>query len=98
MQEAGIRRRPRRTGRKPRKPRKSRKTRRTRKTPPAQRGPPPPQPKVGDSVVIIIKPYKNNVTVQGIVKRVLTRRKFHSRGHKVELKNGTIGRIVKLIQ
>ena len=55
------------------------------------------QPKVGDTVVIIIKPYKNNVTVRGIVKRVLTRRKYHSRGHKVELRNGTIGRIVKLV-
>ena len=72
---------------KPRKPR----------TPPAQRGPPPPQPKVGDTVVIIIKPYKNNVTVRGIVKRVLTRRKYHSRGHKVELRDGTIGRIVQLV-
>ena len=72
--------------------------RRPRRTPIAQRGPPPPQPKVGNLVVIIIKPYKNNVTVQGIVKRVLTRRKFHSRGHKVELRDGTIGRIVKLIK
>ena len=83
-QEAGKRRKP----RKPRKPKR---------TPPAQRGPPPPQPKVGDTVVIIIKPYKNNVTVRGIVKRVLTRRKYHSRGHKVELRDGTIGRIVQLV-
>ena len=72
--------------------------RRPRRTPIAQRGAPPPQPKVGNLVVIIIKPYKNNVTIQGIVKRVLTRRKFHSRGHKVELRDGTIGRIVKLIK
>ena len=86
MQEAGKKRRGR--GR-PRKPRR---------TPIAQRVPPPPQPKVGNLVVIIIKPYKNNVTVQCIVKRVLTRRKFHSRGHKVELRDGTIGRIVKLIK
>ncbi|SVA11225.1 uncharacterized protein METZ01_LOCUS64079 [marine metagenome] len=89
MQEAGKRRRGRPRRGRPRKPRR---------TPIAQRGPPPPQPKVGNLVVIIIKPYKNNVTVQGIVKRVLTRRKFHSRGHKVELRDGTIGRIVKLIK
>ena len=76
MQEAGKKRRGRPRRGRPRKPRR---------TPIAQRGPPPPQPKVGNLVVIIIKPYKNNVTVQGIVKRVLTRRKFHSRGHKVEL-------------
>jgi uncharacterized repeat protein (TIGR03833 family) len=91
MQEAGKKRRGR--GR----PRRGR-PRKPRRTPIAQRGPPPPQPKVGNLVVIIIKPYKNNVTVQGIVKRVLTRRKFHSRGHKVELRDGTIGRIVKLIK
>ena len=91
MQEAGKRPRGRPRGR-PRRPR------RPRRTPIAQRGPPPPQPKVGNLVVIIIKPYNNNVTVQGIVKRVLTRRKFHSRGHKVELRDGTIGRIVKLIK
>ena len=90
MQEAGKKRR---RGR----PRRGR-PRKPRRTPIAQRGPPPPQPKVGNLVVIIIKPYKNNVTVQGIVKRVLTRRKFHSRGHKVELRDGTIGRIVKLIK
>ena len=89
MQEAGKRRRGRPRRGRPRKPRR---------TPIAQRGPTPPQPKVGNLVVIIIKPYKNNVTVQGIVKRVLTRRKFHSRGHKVELRDGTIGRIVKLIK
>ncbi len=89
MQEAGKKRRGRPRRGRPRKPRR---------TPIAQRGPPPPQPKVGNLVVIIIKPYKNNVTVQGIVKRVLTRRKFHSRGHKVELRDGTIGRIVKLIK
>ena len=93
MQEAGRRPRGRPRGRPRRRPRG-----RPRRTPIAQRGPPPPQPKVGNLVVIIIKPYKNNVTVQGIVKRVLTRRKFHSRGHKVELRDGTIGRIVKLIK
>jgi uncharacterized repeat protein (TIGR03833 family) len=60
--------------------------------------PPPPAPRVGDTVQIILKPYDNNVKVIGVVKRVLTKRKYHSRGHKVELKNGTIGRTVKIIK
>jgi uncharacterized repeat protein (TIGR03833 family) len=58
----------------------------------------PPQPNVGDHILIIIKPYSNNVTVKGIVKRVLTKRKFHSRGHKVELRDGTIGRTVEILK
>jgi uncharacterized repeat protein (TIGR03833 family) len=58
---------------------------------------PPPVPRVGDYIEIIIKPYKNKFA-RGIVKRVLTKRKFHSRGHKVELRDGTIGRIVKIIK
>ena len=58
----------------------------------------PPQPKVGDHIIIIIKPYANNVKVKGIVKRVLTKRKYHSRGHKVELKDGTIGRTIEILK
>ena len=58
----------------------------------------PPQPKVGDNIIIIIKPYSNNVKVKGIVKRVLTKRKYHSRGHKVELKDGTIGRTIEILK
>jgi uncharacterized repeat protein (TIGR03833 family) len=52
------------------------------------------KPKVGNSVTIIVKPYKKNKKIKGIVKRVLTKKQFHSRGHKVELKNGTIGRVL----
>jgi len=58
----------------------------------------PPAPKVGDYIEIIIKPYRNNIKVKGIVKRVLTKRKYHSRGHKVELRDGTIGRTVRIIK
>ena len=58
----------------------------------------PPDPKVGDYIEIIIKPYINNIKVKGIVKRVLTKRKYHSRGHKVELRDGTIGRTVRIIK
>lgn len=52
-------------------------------------------PKKGDKVEIIIKPYKNKITKVGIIKDVLTKKKYHSRGHKVRLEDGTIGRIVK---
>ena len=40
---------------------------------------------------------KKNITKIGIVKRVLTKKPFHSRGHKVLLTNGIIGRILKII-
>ena len=72
---------------------KPRKSRRTRKSKQRQN---PKQPKIGDSVEIIIKPYHHKVTKKGIVKRVLTKKKFHSRGHKVMLSDGTVGRIVNI--
>ena len=56
------------------------------------------KPKKGDIVKIIIKPYSEGVTVDGIVKRVLTKKKIHTRGHKVELRDGTIGRTVKILK
>lgn len=54
----------------------------------------PPGPKKGDKVKIIIKPYYKKITKIGIVKDVLTKAKKHTRGHKVRLEDGTIGRIV----
>ena len=54
-------------------------------------------PQKGNKVEIIIKPYHKKITKIGIVKDVLTKKKFHSRGHKVRLEDGTIGRIVKII-
>ena len=56
------------------------------------------KPKIGDIVKIIIKPYSEGVTVNGIVKRVLTKKQVHTRGHKVELRDGTIGRLVKILK
>ena len=50
--------------------------------------------KVGDMVTIIIKPYYKKNTVRGKIQKVLTKRKYHSRGHKVELVSGVIGRII----
>lgn len=55
------------------------------------------KPKIGDSVEIAIKPYKGKKEI-GIVKKVLTKRRFHTRGHKVELKTGTIGRIIRFLK
>ncbi len=55
-------------------------------------------PKKGDKVEIIIKPYKNKITKVGRIKDVLTKKKYHSRGHKVRLEDGTIGRIVKKLK
>lgn len=57
----------------------------------------PKPPQKGNKVEIIIKPYKKKIIKIGIVKDVLTKKKFHSRGHKVRLEDGTIGRIVKII-
>ena len=53
-------------------------------------------PKVGMRVKIIVKPYSKNIHKIGIVKVVLTKKQFHSRGHKVMLMNGIVGRIIKL--
>ena len=43
---------------------------------------------------IIIKPYYKKITKIGVVKDVLTKAKKHTRGHKVRLEDGTIGRVV----
>jgi uncharacterized repeat protein (TIGR03833 family) len=48
--------------------------------------------KVGQRVTIAIKPYTGK-TSTGTVKRVLTKKKYHSRGHKVMLSSGEVGRI-----
>ena len=55
------------------------------------------KPYVGDTVKIAIKPYKGRTEI-GIVKDVLTKRNFHSRGHKVRLRSGTIGRVLRIIK
>ena len=56
------------------------------------------KPKTGDIVKIIIKPYSDEITVNGIVKRVLTKKEIHTRGHKVQLEDGTVGRLVKILK
>lgn len=54
----------------------------------------PEIPKVGNKVKIIIKPYVDRKYIIGIVQRVLTKKKMHSRGHKVKLQNGVVGRVI----
>ena len=56
------------------------------------------KPEKGDIVKIVAKPYDQGVTVNGIVKKVLTKKKEHSRGHKVMLRDGTVGRLVKILK
>lgn len=53
-------------------------------------------PKIGDRVKIIIKPYNEKKYIVGVVDRVLTRKKIHSRGHKVRLTTGVVGRIIHI--
>jgi uncharacterized repeat protein (TIGR03833 family) len=56
------------------------------------------QPKVGDKVVIIVKPYRDFNCITGIVKDVLTKKAYHSQGKKLRLTTGDIGRIVKILK
>ena len=54
------------------------------------------QPQIGNKVLIIIKPYSNYICKSGIVKDVLTKSRQHSRGYKVRLTTGIIGRTMKI--
>jgi uncharacterized repeat protein (TIGR03833 family) len=51
-------------------------------------------PKPGDKVKVVQKKdYASGQLTEGVVKDVLTSKKFHPRGHKVRLTNGIIGRV-----
>ncbi len=52
------------------------------------------RPEVGQHVTVIVKPYAAKKYVSGMIKRVLTRKWRHTRGHKVMLEDGTIGRLI----
>jgi uncharacterized repeat protein (TIGR03833 family) len=54
------------------------------------------KPNVGDNVTIITKPYNIYNCITGNVKDVLTRSKTHTRGHKVRLQTGDVGRVLKI--
>ena len=51
-------------------------------------------PKPGEKVKVVQKKdYASGELTEGIVKDVLTSKKFHPRGHKVRLTSGIIGRV-----
>jgi uncharacterized repeat protein (TIGR03833 family) len=54
-------------------------------------------PQVGDKVIIIIKPYHEFNCKTGIVNRILTKKLIHTRGHKVALHTGQVGRTLKIL-
>jgi uncharacterized repeat protein (TIGR03833 family) len=55
------------------------------------------RPNSGDRVTIIVKPYHQYNCVTGTVKDVLTRKELHTRGHKVRLTTGVVGRTLKIL-
>jgi len=59
----------------------------------------PRLPKVGDKVNVIEKRnYENGKLSTGVVRRLLSNpREPHPRGNKVELENGTVGRMVSFV-
>jgi len=54
--------------------------------------------KPGIKVTIVTKEQQRlpNETTKGIVKRVLTKKRRHTRGIKVELKSGEVGRVKEI--
>ena len=48
--------------------------------------------------VILKKDQRNGVRTRGIVQALLTSSAFHSRGIKVRLEDGQVGRVVEIIQ
>ena len=51
-------------------------------------------PKPGEKVKVVQKKdYASGELTEGIVRDVLTSKKFHPRGHKVRLTSGIIGRV-----
>jgi uncharacterized repeat protein (TIGR03833 family) len=48
--------------------------------------------------IILKKDQRNGVRTRGIVQALLTSSAFHSRGIKVRLEDGQVGRVVEIIQ
>ncbi len=56
------------------------------------------KPRVGDKVNIVQKKhYESGELTTGVVKDVLTKSRYHSRGHKVRLESGLIGRVQSFV-
>jgi uncharacterized repeat protein (TIGR03833 family) len=54
-------------------------------------------PRIGDMVIIIIKPYQQFNCKKGTVNDIYTKKLIHTRGHKVKLKSGEVGRVLKIL-
>ncbi len=55
-------------------------------------------PRPGEKVRVVEKEnYSSGELTEGVVKDVLTSKKFHPRGHKVRLVDGTIGRVQEFV-
>jgi len=48
--------------------------------------------------IILKKDQRNGTLTRGIVKQLLTSSAFHSRGIKVRLEDGQIGRVAKIVE
>lgn len=48
--------------------------------------------------IILKKDQRNGARTRGVVERLLTSATFHSRGIKVRLEDGQIGRVVEIIE
>lgn len=56
------------------------------------------KPKVGDKVNVVQKQhYSTGQLTTGRVRDVLTKSRYHSRGHKVRLESGVIGRVQSFV-
>lgn len=47
--------------------------------------------------IVLKKDQKTGKLTRGIIKRILTNKSFHSRGIKVELKTGQVGRVQRIL-
>ncbi len=55
--------------------------------------------KIGDTVQIVLKKdQRSGILTSGIVKRLLTKKTKHTRGIKVMLVDGQVGRVQKIIK
>lgn len=55
--------------------------------------------KVGMKVLIVTKKdQKSGVLTEGIVAKILTNKSFHDRGIKVMLRDGTVGRVQRILK
>jgi len=53
----------------------------------------------GHKVLVVKKEnQKNGVLTKGHISKILTKKKYHSRGLKVQLHDGTVGRVQKIIK